>query len=184
MLLPVSLVHVLVFKCSPEIQRVISAISERTWVEDSEIERVRIPPLPRYDCLVPQHRQPSRQQAPCPLPQPCGGASPGQRHAPPPPKPWKGLSLLEGLRHLTYSKIQQPWRLLRRSLHGRGRAVPWIPESDFCGSEDFRLPWVICFSLACNVKSNNACVPQFKIVYTWMITQHDYLLSHTNLMIC
>lgn len=92
--------------------------------------------------------------------------------------------LLEVLRHPTHSKMQWPWRLLLRSLDGGGLAVPLMLEFDLYGSEDFFLLWVICFSLACDVKSNNVCVPQFKIVYTWMITQHDNLLSHTNLMIC
>ena len=140
--------------------------------------------MPKHDSLVPKRRQPSTQKASCPLPHPCCSSNLGQRHTQSPPKSSKGLCLLEVLRHFTYGKMQRPWRLLLSSLDGGGRAMPRIPEFDFYGSEDFFLLWVICFSLACNVKSNNVCAPQFKIVYTWMITQHDNLLSHTNLMIC
>lgn len=67
---------------------------------------------------------------------------------------------------------------------GGAQAMPWIPKFDFYDSEDFFLLWVICFSLACNVKSNTVCVPQFKTEYTWIIMQHDNLLSHTNLILC
>lgn len=71
--------------------------------EDIKIQRVCIPPSRKHAGLIPKRWQPSTQKASCPLPQPCCGSNLGQRHAQPPAKSWKGLSLFQVLRHLTYS---------------------------------------------------------------------------------